>query len=194
MKTRQISVLILMLTMLAQAACAPTTSACPNPTPGTKLLTNAEVGYCLLSPAEYSTTEPQTVEVDPAVVQGGTIWQQNIIINPISAPGDIPGDAWLYIEVKDAAGKPAAQMVDEAVTSLGDGFNISTSEVEVNGEQAIVVDGLPGQDSNRQVFIVHNGRLYNLIFMPWFPNPAEPTPLENLYTMVMDTFHFLPQE
>ena len=193
MKTRRTLLLILMSMMLAQAACAPSASACPTPTSDTKLLTNAEMGYCLLHPAGYSATEPQANEIDPAVVQGGTIWQQFIIINPATGPGDVPGDAWLYIQVQDAAGKTAAQIVDEAVTSLGEGFNISTSEVEVDGEQAVVVDGLPGQDSNRQVFIVHNGRLYDLVFMPWFPNPAEPTQLENLYTMVMDTLHFLPQ-
>jgi len=44
------------------------------------------------------------------------------------------------------------------------------------------------------VFIVHNERSYNLIFMPWIPNAAGPTPLENLYKMVMDTLHFLPQK
>ena len=117
-----------------------------------------------------------------------------VVINPISAPGDMPGDAWVYVQVQDAAGKTAAQFVDEQVVALGEGFNISTSEVTVDGEQAIVVDGLPGQDSNRQVFVVHNERLYDLVFMPWFPNAAEPTPLEHLYATVMDTFHFLPQE
>ena len=117
-----------------------------------------------------------------------------VVINPISAPGDMPGDAWVYVQVQDAAGKTAAQFVDEQVVALGEGFNISISEVTVDGEQAVVVDGLPGQDSNRQVFVVHNERLYDLVFMPWFPNAAEPTPLEHLYATVMDTFHFLPQE
>ena len=219
MKTRQTLILILMLTVLTQAACAaiptPSTipiptiaattptagnppiatdtgSSCPTPTSDTKLLTNTEVQYCLLYPAEYAATEPQAIEVDPAVVPGGMLWQQDIIINPISAPGDMPGDAWLYIQVQDAAGKTAAQFADEAVSSLGADFNITRTDVRVCGEPAIMVDGLPGQDSNRQVFIVHNGRLYILIFMPWYPNAAEPTPLENLSTMVMDTFHFLP--
>jgi len=64
----------------------------------------------------------------------------------------------------------------------------------VDSEKAVVVDGLPARDSARYVFIVHNDRLYNLIFMPWYPNAAEPTALENLYTMTMDTLHFLPHE
>lgn len=203
MKTRQTLILILILTALAQAACTtiPTTatfpmptiaaatptagitatavameSSCPTATSETKLLTNTEDGYCLLYPAEAVSNMPG--------------W---VVINPISGPGDIPGDAWLYVQVQDAGGRTATQIVDEQITSLGEGFNISTSDVEVDGEQALVVDGLPGQDSNRQVYIVHNGRLYNLVFAPWFPNAAEPTLLENLYTMVMETFHFLPE-
>ena len=206
MKTRQTLILILMFTMLAQAACtaipasstvavptiAATTptaeipataadieSSCPTPTSDTKLLTNAEEGYCLLYPAEA---------VSNSNMPG---W---VVINPATGPGDVPGDAWVYIQVQDAAGKTAAQFVDEQVAALGEGFNISTSEVSVHSEQAVVVDGLPGVDSNRQVFIVHDGRLYNLVFMPWFPNPAAPTPLENLYATVVDTFHFLPQQ
>jgi hypothetical protein len=201
MKTRQTLILILMLVIagVLATACAPAAtqapaseapvteapttevpseaSTCPTATSDTKLLTNTEEGYCLLYPAEAVSNMPG--------------W---VVINPVSGPGDIPGDAWVYVQVQDAAGKTAAQFVDEQVTALGEGFNISTSEVEVDGEQAVVVDGLPGQDSNRQVFIVHNGRLYNLVFAPWFPNAAEPTPLEHLYATVMDTFHFLPQE
>lgn len=180
MKTKQkklILILILMLTMLAQASCSNSTGACPTPTSETKLLTNAEEGYCLLYPAEYSTTFPG-----------------HIVINPASDGGEMIGDAWLYIAMTPASGRTAAQIVDEQIAYLGEGFNITRFEVEVDGEQAVVVDGLPARDSARIVFIVHNDRLYNLFFMPWYPNAAEPTPLENLYMMVMDTLHFLPQE
>jgi len=179
MKTKRKLILILMLilTMLAQASCSNSRDACPAPTSETKLLTNAEEGYCLLYPAEYSTTFPD-----------------QIVINPASDGGEMPGDAWLYIEITDAAGRTAAQIADEGIAALGEGFNITRFEVEVDGEQAVVVDGLPAQDSARQVFIVHNERLYNLIFMPWHPNAAEPTQLENLYTLVMATLHFLSQE
>jgi hypothetical protein len=149
--------------------------ACPTPTAGTTLLTNTEDGYCLLYPAEYSTS-----------------MSNFIVINPVSGPGDMPGDAWVYIQVDAAAGRTAAQVVDEEIAVLGPGFNTSRIERMVAGEQAIVVDGLPGQDSARDVFIVHNDRLYSFYFMPWYPNTTDPTPLENLYTMVMDTLHFMP--
>ncbi len=60
--------------------------------------------------------------------------------------------------------------------------------------QAVVVDGLPGPDPSRRVFIASNDRLYTLTFMPWAPSndSSQPTPLENLYTTIMDTIHFLP--
>ena len=177
MKTRPIVVLILMFTMLAGAACAPSASACPTATSDTKPLMNKEDGYCLLYPAEDVSNTPG--------------W---VVIHPILGPGDVPGQAWLYIQVQDAAGRTAAQLVDEAITSLGEGFNISHFKVDVDGEQAIVVDGLPGQDSNRMVMIVHDDRLYILTFEPWQPGtPGQPS-LENLYKTVVDTLHFLPKE
>ena len=178
--TKQRLILTLILTLLAQAACVPSVpsaNACPTPTPDTKLLTNTEDGYCLLYPAEASSDMPG--------------W---VVINPISGPGDVPGEAWVNIQVQDAAGRTVAQFADEVRTATGTGFNITLLEVQVDGGPAIVVDGLPGLDSNRIVMIVRNDRLYALTFMPWFPNAAEPTPLENLYTTVMDTLHFLPQE
>jgi len=177
MKTKLTLILIMTLSILAQASCSNSKGACPTPSGEKKLLTSAEQGYCLLYPAEYSTTVPQY-----------------IVINPVSAPGDMIGEAWLNIVTTDAAGRTAAQIADEQIAAVGEGFNINRFEVDVDGEKAVVVDGLPGQDSGRYVFIVHNDRLYNLIFMPWYPNAADPTPLENLYTMVIDTLHFLPQE
>lgn len=177
MKTKATLILILMLTMLAQAACVPSANACPTASADTKLLTNAEDGYCLLYPAEASSNMPG--------------W---VVINPITGPGDIPGDAWVNIQAQDAAGRTVTQFADEIMATVGPGFNITIEEVQVDGNPAIVVDGLPGLDSNRIVMIVNNDRLYTLTFMPWYPNDANSTPLENLYTMVMDTLHFLPQQ
>ncbi len=191
MKTTQKLILGMLVVLLAQAACmipgmaapenvppqAPTLEdTCPIPTAETKLLTNAEEGYCLLYPAEYSTTVPNF-----------------IVINPVSSPaGDMLGDAWLNIATVPALGHTAAQFADEGIAAAGEGFNITRFDMEVDGEQAVVVDGLPGQDSVRYVFFVHNDRLYTLSFLPWYPNAADPTQLEDLYTMVMDTLHFLP--
>ncbi len=182
---KQWLLLILMLTILVQTACniiapanpsQPTSSAdvCPTATADLKLLTNTESGYCLLYPAEYSTDVANF-----------------IVINPTTGGGDMLGDAWVNINVTDAQGQTAAQVADAASAGFGEGFNITKTDIEVDGAQGVVVDGLPGQDSNRLVFIVSNGRLYQLTFEPWYPNTNSPTPLENLYTTITQTLHFL---
>ena len=175
MKTKPVLILILMITMLAQAACAPSANACPTATADTKLLTNAQDGYCLLYPAEASTDMPG--------------W---VVINPISGPGDIPGECWVNIQVQDAASRTVDQVADEMVTATGPGFNITTEKVQVDGGDAIVIDGLPGQDSNRMVLIVRNDRLYTLTFAPWYPGTGQITPLEHLYETILQSIHFLP--
>ena len=51
MKTKPVLILNFDLpTVLAQAACAPSANVCPTATADTKLLTNAQDGYCLLYP------------------------------------------------------------------------------------------------------------------------------------------------
>jgi hypothetical protein len=93
--------------------------------------------------------------------------------------------------VTDAQGQTAAQAADAASAGFGEGFNITKTAIEVDGVQGVVVDGLPGQDSNRQVFIVSNGRLYQIVFEPWYPNASAPTPLEGLYKTIIETLHFM---
>jgi hypothetical protein len=178
--TKQGLVLILMLVMLLQAACATSGGDCPASTLDTELLTNTEDGYCLLYPTKYSTEIPRY-----------------IVINPIDAPGDTPGEAWVSIETEVAAGRTAAQVADAQISAAGSGFNITRTEARVDGEQAVVVDGLPGPDAWRKVFIVHEDRLYTLTFIPWQPGAAgagQQTPLDGLYMLIMETLHFLPPE
>lgn len=180
--------MIVLMLMLIQTACAGATAAsaptptevkpvdeCPAATAELKLLKNTEAGYCLLYPADYSTD-----------------LQNFIVINPITGPGDMPGEAWVFIQVEAASGRTAAQVADAAITPLGSGFNITKSELLIDGTQAVVVDGLPGQDSNRMILVVSNDKLYIITFAPWYPNVNDPTPLENLYTTIVQSLHFLP--
>jgi len=138
---------------------------------------NEEDGYCFLYPAPYSTGVPHT-----------------IIINPAAGPGDTLGDAWMWIEMENAVGRTAAQVADAEIGSAGSGLNIGGFEVEIDGGAAVVVDGLPGPDEWRRVFVVHNERLYTLTFLPWVPNTAgaELSPLEELYTIIVQTLRFPP--
>ncbi|MBC7878609.1 MAG: hypothetical protein H7Y59_15665 [Anaerolineales bacterium] len=151
------------------------TGACPTETADLKLFTNTKDGYCLLYPAENTILPPAL-----------------IVINPTGLPGDMPGDAWVQISVEDALGLTAAQVADQKIAEVGEGFNITHSEILIDGKQAVVVDGLPGQDAWRGVFIVDNNHLYTISFMPWDPNADGFSQLENLYSSVIDSFHFLP--
>ena len=151
---------------------SPTTvESCPAETAEAKLLRSDENGYCFLYPAAFTEMPPRFV-----------------VINPTNAPGDQPGDAWLDIMVEPANGRTVDQVVDDAVTGAGPGFNIQQEQLVVDDVRAIVVDGLPGPDSLRRVFVVSNDRLYSFSFMPWGQNAD----LQSLYDWTIKTLHFLP--
>ena len=155
-----------------------TASVCPTPTAETRLMMNAEDGYCLLYPAEAVTISPRF-----------------IVVNPTNNPGDTLGDFWLDIRSEDAAGRTASQVADVPIASVGPGFNINRFEMNIGGEHAVIVDGLPGQDSVRYVYIVHNNRLYVLAFKPWMPSAIgsdQLTPIEYFYKTIIESLRFLP--
>ena len=162
-------------TTIPTETITPRADGCPSETAELKLLVNAEEGYCLLYPA------------DDVFVP-----LRFVVINPDRRTADTLGAAWVDIMVEPANGRTAGQAADEQIVAAGEGFNITRQETLVDGVPAIVVDGLPGVDSIRKVFIVSNDRLYILNFMPWFPNPNEVTRLDELFKTIMDTMHFLP--
>ncbi len=175
---RQLDALVQSIAIEGSPALVASQAPCLQPAPGTSLL-RSEEGYCLLYPSQYSTNV-----------------RRFIAINPAKGPGDVVGDAWAFIETEDAAGRTAAQVADEKIAAAGQGFNITRLEIVLDGEQAIVVDGLPGQDPMRNVFVVHQGRLYTLNFAPWkmsviTSGMGQRTPLEHLYAMIMQSFRFL---
>jgi hypothetical protein len=112
--------------------------------------------------------------------------------NGISGGDFLPGDALVEVNIEAASGRTAAQVADEKIAEAGEGFNITRSEILIDGKQAVVVDGLPAQDSWREVFLVDNDRLYILFFEPWTPNADWFSKLEKLYSSVTDSFHVLP--
>jgi len=176
--------LISMVVFAVQSACGttpavqepatPTPNACPTETADLKLYVNAQDGYCLLFPAAYTLLEPRF-----------------IVINPTNAPGDTLGDAWVDITVEPASGRTASQVADQIIAAAGSGFNITRSEILVDGSQAIIVDGLPGQDSSRRIFVVSHDRLYLLIFVPWYPTADGSSPLEQLFDVIMNSLKFV---
>ena len=158
-------------------ASSTSTGACPSETAGLKLFTNADDGYCFLYPMENTAFPPYMVAINPNGISGGD---------------SLPGDAVVIVNMEAASGRTAAQVADEKIAEAGEGFNITRSEILMDGKQAIVVDGLPGQDPWREVFIVGNDRLYILFFDPWTSNADWFSELEKLYSSVIASFHVLP--
>ncbi len=157
-------------------ASTPFTDVCPIPTANLQLFADAVNGYCLLYPAGNTTVIPPYL----------------IVVNPNGMPGDVPGDAWAQMRVEPASGRTAAQVADTWIAEAGEGFNITRSEIVVDGKQAVVVDGLPGPDPWRLVFIDGPDHIYTLFFLPWLPNADYFPQLEKLYTTVIGTFRALP--
>ena len=153
------------------------TDVCPVNTVSLKLFTNANDGYCFLYPTENTAFPPYMVVINPSGTSGGDF---------------LPGDALVRVNVEAASGHTTTQVADEKIAEAGEGFNITWSEILMDGKQAIVVDGLPGQDSSREVFMVENDRLYILSFQPWTPTADWFSELENLYSAIINSFHVLP--
>jgi hypothetical protein len=142
---------------------------------GIQAYQNDGMGFSLYLPEGYEASTPDPSEVF------------------IQAPGEgHPGEtrAAAFIFVEAANGRSAEQVVEAVKTELGSGFNLSTSAMNLDGEEALVVRGLPGQDTNRQVFVVHDDVLYKLMFVPDSPRAPAYLQMEDAYAMVTNTFHF----
>ena len=131
--------------------------------------------YCLLYPAEDIVIPPYL-----------------IVVNPNGMPGDMPGDAWMQIRVEPISSLTVAQAADIWISEAGEGFNITQAKILVDGRRAVVVDGLPGPDPWRLVFIDGIDHLYTLFFLPWLPDADYFPQLEKLYETVISSFHALP--
>ena len=97
-----------------------------------------------------------------------------------------PGLVW--IEVADPQGRTAQDVADEEVDAVG-GLNPPRSTVTLGDEEALVLDGMPGQDAVRKVYIVHRAMLYTLTFSPYRSgNEIADVQMETLYSSVTPTW------
>ena len=113
-----------------------------------------------------------------------------------SAPEATPDERGVsYLEVErnldQDAGWYANQMIQE-VANLG--IQYPSSVRVIDGQQAYILERVAEQDLTRQVFIVYQGFLYHLTFMPDDPQLGEAyQQMEILYAAVMDSLRFLPE-
>lgn len=164
------------LTNTPEPSAEPT---CPEPMEDTKLLIREAVGYCLLYPAGYIEIEtvPTTVCLVP---EGPTMGCHNTN---------------LIIEVEDAGGRTVDEIADEIVADAQTGIpgiEIRRTNLSIAGEEAVVLEGLPGVASSRNVLLVHEDRRYELIFVPWDETDENFAKLDLLYNTVVNSFALLP--
>jgi hypothetical protein len=150
---------------------------CPAATTGTKLLQDKDHGYCLLYPQEFAVENPNSNET------------MLYVGSPLNFE-----QARAYIEIQEAAGLTAAQIADKLeadVQAAIPGFAIKRSTLKLDGQEAVVLDNLPGQEISRQVIVVHNAQVYKLTFMPADKAVEDAyQQMESLYATVTDSFSF----
>jgi hypothetical protein len=118
----------------------------------------------------------------------------------IIAP-DIPGTdtkGLFWIEISDSYDRTAEKIADEdmtyAVAEQGVPLeNLGRWTVTLGGDQAVVLDGMPGQELQRRVYVVHEQTLYVLAFWPArSENKAAGNQMEALYTAVTSSWAWSP--
>jgi hypothetical protein len=133
-------------------------------------VTNEPLDYCFAFPDGFTQqTNDSQVEV----------------VGPHSGSGPEPGLVW--IDATDAQGRSAQEVADEEVNAFGGSPPRST--VMLGGEEALVLDGMPGQDALRKVYIVHDGLLYTLSFSPYrSDNATANAQMEMLFASVTSSW------
>jgi hypothetical protein len=70
---------------------------------------------------------------------------------------------------------------------------IQRTPIQLGGEPAEVLEGVPGRGGSRDVFALHNGTLFHLMFMPSVKDFVKAkADVDELYQSVMASFSFLP--
>lgn len=156
---------------------ATSTKMCPATSPGMALWLNERDGYCLLYPDRYMLLE---TEGAPTGI---------VVDSPMNV-----SDPRLQIEVKEAQGQTAEEaaqaLIDEFKTA---GFDlVIATDLSVAGVPAVAVHQAPGQELNRRIFFVYDGRLYDIMVTHDDPTQAEAyTAMEALITAALESFTFI---
>jgi len=101
-------------------------------------------------------------------------------------------DPRLDIQVSPAEGRTAEQEADRLASEM-QSFEIERSALTIDGEPAVVLDQVPGQEITRIVLVAHAGRLYTLRFIPADTNLGEVfEKMEQLYQTVTGSLDFDP--
>jgi hypothetical protein len=140
-----------------------------------ELYSSDRLGLCFSYPKVY-TQIPYNGEVE--------------IVAPDLPGTDLKGLFWL--EISDSYNRNAEKIADQDMT-YAVGLSVDRWKMMLDGEQAVVLDGMPGQDFQRRVYVVHQQTLYVLAFMPTrSENKAAGDQMEALYAAVTNSWSWSP--
>jgi hypothetical protein len=112
------------------------------------------------------------------------------IVAPELPGAEVRGLFWL--EISDAYNRTAEVIAEQDLT-YALGGRVDRWTVTLGGEQAPVLDGMPGQDLVRRVYVVRQQTLYILTFSPTrSENAAASDQMEALYTAVTSSWTWSP--
>ena len=140
-----------------------------------QVVINEPMGYCFSYPQGYT-----QIPYNDAVQ----------IVAPDLLGTDTKGLFWL--EISDSNDRTAEEVADQEMTYVA-GLDVGRWTVTLGGEQALVLDGMPGQELQRRVYIVHQQTLYVLVFWPArSENKAASDQMEALYEAVTSSWAWSP--
>jgi hypothetical protein len=112
----------------------------------------------------------------------------------IAAP-DLPGSdvkGLFWLEISDSYDRTAQQIADQDL-SYAAGLKVDRWSLSLGGEPAVVLDGMPGQELQRRVYVVHQQTLYVLTFWPTrSQNQVAGDQMEALYAAVTNSWVWSP--
>lgn len=155
------------------------TTTAPGPGPATLMPGGAGGEIVRIEPLDLCFSVPQGYTLLPS---GESVQ----VVGPHSGSGQQPGMMW--IDVSEAQGRTAGAAADEELGSVA-GIDPPRYSVVLGGEEAVVLDGMPGQDLVRRVYIVHAGKLIIPTFSPYGSNNAFANDqMEALYAAVTSSW------
>lgn len=158
------------------ASTAP--SACAQPLADQQMLTQTELGFCLLYPASYSLVQSQPDGVELVI---------DTVMNHV--------DPRASIVVEAADGRTLEEVVEGMIADfVQPGVTVDRHELTVGDAPAVMLDNLLGQDINRRVVLVHADRVYSFFFSPIGEEGSETRrTAEALYSLVIESFRLLSE-
>jgi len=162
-------------------------------TPTSQVLESTSVQTGVNDTAELTSSDSDRLGLCFSYPQGYTQLPDNDTVEIVALDitgSDVKGIFWL--EISDSYDRTAEKITDQEMTYAA-GLNVDRWTVMLDGEQAVVLDGMPGQDLQRRVYVVHQQTLYVLAFMPTrLENKAADDQMEALYTAVTNSWSWSP--